>query len=352
MNSDVRFDFDWSWGGRVTIHFLLVIVFVLLCLVSTSEELFYLSAYVPPLLLLPFITLAVVIVSLVFSVACKKGKNFHLLSSAVISLILFLISLKVWKRDFEHGYIGSIDARILLSVNFCCSFTVALAWLVRRKHKTLSLKQLCGSFLCVTIFFAIVHQILRFDKMSSYNLEIGAARELERAGFQLKWKDWSVSSIALRYSGVTDAQLKRIGEFKNLRSLSLEGNPVTDETLALISNVQRLEQVDLSDTNIGDGGLIHLVDAVNLNHLCLRGTFITDRGLSNLGNLRSLGYVDLSDTDVSDAGLEKLTHLKNMYYLHLPETKVTKSGMEFLGRSLPNCRIYGTPNEEPFSVGR
>ena len=97
---------------------------------------------------------------------------------------------------------------------------------------------------------------------------------------------------------------------------------------------------------------MHLADAVNLDHLCLRGTAITDLGLSNLEKLRSLRYVDLSDTDVSDAGLEKLTHLKNMYYLHLPETKVTKSGMESLGRSLPNCRIYGTPNGEPFSVGR
>jgi hypothetical protein len=336
----------------VTLHFLLVIIFFWLSLVSTSQDLFYLSAYIPPLLLLPFITLAVAIASLVFSVACKTGKNFHLLGSAVISLFLFLISLMVWKRDFEHGYIGSIAARILLSVSVFCSFTVALAWLVRRKHKTISLKQLSGSFLCVTIFFAIVHQILRFDKMSSYKLEIDAARELKRAGFQLRWKDWSVSSVALRNSGIRDAQLKRIGEFKNLRSLSLEGNPVTDETLALISNVHKLHGIYLSETSIGDGGLTYLANAVNLEQLWLSGTAITDLGLSNLENLKSLRYVDLSKTVVSDAGLEKLTHLKNMHYLHLPETKVTKSGMASLGRALPNCRIYGTPNGEPFSVGR
>ena len=352
MKSDARADSSWNWCGRVVLHAVLALVFLGLCLWITSRDFFYLAAYVPPLLLLPLVVLGIAAASLVFSFTQGIGKNLHLLCSLFIAVSLFLISLAVWKRDFEYGYAESYDARLLLGINGGFAIAVALTWFVRRAHKTISIRQLAASILFISFVLAGTQQILRFDKMSSYDFEIGAARELERMGIQLTWDNWSVSGIAIRNAGIRDKQLERIGEFPNLQSLSLEGNPITDSTLASISDVRNLHGVYLTDTNIGDNGLAHLENAANLQQLWLRGTEITDHGLSSLKNLKSLSYVDLSNTDVSDVGLEKLTHLKNMYYLHLPGTRVTKSGMEALGDVLPNCRIYGTPDGEPFTVER
>ncbi len=332
------------------LHIILVIAFMGLCFCSTSRDFFYLAAYFPPIFILPFLAMAIIVVSLSFTFASKTGRNFHLLGSLVIAVFLFFTSLVIWKRDFENGYTASYDGRLILCLSSCVGFAAGVSWLIRRQRKTISMRQLAGCTLFFSFVLAASQQILRFDKMASYNHEIDAARELERAGVQLTWDDWSVSGIAIRKAGIRDEQLERIDEFPNLRSISLEGNPVTDVTLASISNVRKLHGLYLTNTNVGDAGLTYLENAVNLQQLWLRGTAVTDEGLSSLKKLKLLGYVDLSNTDISDAGLKTLTHLKNMYYLHLPGTRVTKSGMESLGNELPGCRIYGTPGGEPFTV--
>ncbi|MEM7478963.1 MAG: hypothetical protein AAF483_28605 [Planctomycetota bacterium] len=352
MNNETRSDDYWTLSGRVVLHGVLAIVFLGLSNFCTSSEFSGLAAYVPPVLVLPCFALVILVISLVLSSTHSVGKNLHLMCSLGMAVSLFLTSLAVWKRDFEHGYAGTINANILFTI--CGIFVLATAtiWLVRRQHGKVSIKQLAGAVVVVALVMTGIQQILRIDKMSSYKDEIGAARELERAGMRLTWNDWSVSGIAIRNAGIRDAQLSRIGEFPNLRSLSLEGNPVSDATLASIANVRNLHGLYLTDTNIGDLGLSYLEDAVHLEQLWLRGTRVTDAGLSSLKGLHSLGYVDLSNTNVTDAGLKKLTHLKHMYYLHLPGTRVTKEGMESLGKVLPNCSIYGTPGGDSYTVER
>lgn len=319
---------------------------------STSRDFFFLAAYVPAIFILPFLALVFIAVSLYFTFASKTGKNFHLLGSLTIALFLFFSSLVIWKRDFENGYTASYDGRLILCLSSCVGFAVGVSWLIRRERKTISIRQMAGCTLFFSFVLAASQQLLRFDKIPSYQLEIEAATELERVGVQVTWDDWSVSKIAIRNAGIRDKELARICEFPNLQSLSLEGNPITDDTLKSISNVRRLRGVYLTDTKVGDDGIKHLSNAVNIEQLWLRGTNVTDDGLAYLKNLASLGYVDLSNTSVSDKGLEKITHLKRMYYLHLPGTRVTRSGMDSLGELLPDCRIYGTPNGVPYTVER
>jgi hypothetical protein len=180
MNSDVRSDPSWTWGGRVTLHAFLAFVFLGLTLFcTTSQDFFYLAAYIPPLLLLPFLALAILFVSLVFSFTLENGKNLHLFCSLGMSVSLFLTSLTVWKRDFEYGYIGFYDARVMLGISVCCASAVAVAWLRRRPRKTISMRQIAGFTLFISLMLAASQQILRFDKMSAYKLEtIGAYLDL------------------------------------------------------------------------------------------------------------------------------------------------------------------------------
>jgi hypothetical protein len=302
--------------------------------------------------MLPYVALSIMVVSLALALLSKIGRSIHLSCTLGVSVLLFLTSLFVWKRDFEQGYNGMLDPQVMLGLSGCLALVTGITWLIRRDKKTVSIRQFACVTLVVALILAATQQVVRFDKMSSYEREVDAARELQRAGIQIIWDDWSVSQVAIRKSGIQDVQLERIKEFPHLRLLSLEGNPITDSTLACIANVEELYGIYLTDTDVGDAGLAYLANALNLEQLWLGGTKITDDGLVNLRRLTSLGYVDLSNTEVSDAGLEKLSHLKQMYYLHLPGTRVTKAGMEALGDALPGCRIYGTPNGKTYMVQR
>ncbi len=352
MTADFDRDISWRWDGVVSLHFILTFVFWVLCLFATSADLNYLSAYIRPLRFAPDLALAVLLVLLAPTLARRNGKNLHLLIGLGASGFLYLRSISVWKRNFEYDYTSPINTWLMLGISGFCTIAIAVSWLLRRQRKTISIRQLAMTTFAIALVLAGTQHILRFDKLPSYHREIDAADQLRRAGVQLIWQDWSVSSIAIRNAGVGDEQLKRIGDFKSLRSISLEGNPITGRALSFISNASNLHDIYLTDTQVGDEGLVYLSEAVNLKQLWLRGTNITDAGLSHLKNLEAIGYLDLSNTSVSDAGLEKLKHLKRLYYLHLPGTRVTKSGMESLSKSLPYCRIYGTPDGQPLEVGR
>ena len=63
---------------------------------------------------------------------------------------------------------------------------------------------------------------------------------------------------------------------------------------------------DLSEANITDADLQHLLPLSKLEVLSLRGTSLTDAAVLYLNGLRSLERLDLRDTKISPAGIERL----------------------------------------------
>ena len=67
-----------------------------------------------------------------------------------------------------------------------------------------------------------------------------------------------------------------------------------------------IDAVDLNDTQITDGGLVHLKGMTKLQVLALKRTKVTDAGLVHLKGLTSLKTVDVAETQVTDAGVAEL----------------------------------------------
>ena len=86
--------------------------------------------------------------------------------------------------------------------------------------------------------------------------------------------------LNLRRAGLTDGQLKTVGQLPNLRRLRLEGNA------------------------IGDAGIAQLAGLKSLRYLNLAGTKVTDSGLMALGGLENLREVYVWQSAVTDAGLK------------------------------------------------
>jgi hypothetical protein len=91
----------------------------------------------------------------------------------------------------------------------------------------------------------------------------------------------------------------------------------TDDDLRLVATFRKLEELDLSNAEIGDEGLVHL------------------RGLIYLRTL------DLSGTNVTDAGLRHVKSLAALKDLDLYETKTTRAAVDDLAKALPECAIFG-----------
>jgi Leucine-rich repeat (LRR) protein len=86
--------------------------------------------------------------------------------------------------------------------------------------------------------------------------------------------------------------------------------------------------------NTAGGGL------ANLMELDLSNTQVTDAGLVHLKGLISLWKLDLSGTQVTDAGLKHMTALANLRYILLDRTQVTDAGVKELKQALPSLTIF------------
>jgi hypothetical protein len=91
-----------------------------------------------------------------------------------------------------------------------------------------------------------------------------------------------IVKVDLSRSAVSDADLARLRELKQLTELNLSGTGITDEGLYELRKLIELRTLDLSGTTIGDPGLDSLEDLTNLRSLNLKGTRITRKGLASL----------------------------------------------------------------------
>lgn len=89
-----------------------------------------------------------------------------------------------------------------------------------------------------------------------------------------------------------------------LRILTLYGNPIDDDDLAVLKAMPGLYSLDLRKTKITDRGVAILATFPGLMDLQLDGTAITDAALIELAKFPKLRTVWLRDTKLSDEAIE------------------------------------------------
>ena len=124
---------------------------------------------------------------------------------------------------------------------------------------------------------------------------------------------WAGETASIPRSSPTDEDMKKIGQFNDLRRLILTGCAITDAGAAHLKNLTRLRELDLSGTKIGDATLPYLAGMKELQSLNLSGTDISDKGVKLLLGMR----------------FPKLKPLpgRNMpAVVHIEYTKITREG--------------------------
>ena len=131
-----------------------------------------------------------------------------------------------------------------------------------------------------------------------------------------------VTTISFRVPGgedpvppprVTDDTLAALGQLDRLEDLRLWKMPVTDAGVPHLSGLSRLRNLELYQCPaVTDTGLSHLRTLTNLRTLHLYRTSVTGTGLAALSGNQSLESLSLSESNLTDAGLAQIgRHWKN-----------------------------------------
>lgn len=118
----------------------------------------------------------------------------------------------------------------------------------------------------------------------------------------------------------------------------------TDETLARIATLPRLDQLLLQSNLITDHGLHHLRRLRRLKTLQVESSAITAAGIGQLKEL-DLNALQLRGENVDDSWIAEITKLTNLKFLNVDGTKITSEGLKKLRQALPSCRVPSPPTD-------
>ncbi len=115
---------------------------------------------------------------------------------------------------------------------------------------------------------------------------------------------------------------------------------LTDQQLDALQKIaEQITWLDLKRTNISDNQLVKLKNFKNLTELRLELTAITDDGLKHLETLTNLQYLNLYGTKVSNKGLKSLGQFPHLRSVYLWQTSVTQEGIKELQTERPRLKI-------------
>lgn len=139
---------------------------------------------------------------------------------------------------------------------------------------------------------------------------------------------------------ITDDGIARLKGLERLEFLRLVGAQMSDVGAANLKQMQRMKRLHLERTQIGDLGLAQLQGMTELRDLDLVDTNVTDAGLEHLQAFELLEELNLASTKITDKGLPKLAALTNLKVLTLVYTDTSREAAERLQEALPQTKIY------------
>jgi hypothetical protein len=151
-----------------------------------------------------------------------------------------------------------------------------------------------------------------------------------------------VVKVDLHGTAITDADLKVLQSFPELRKLDLRLTKIGDEGVAHAQGLRHLQLVNLFRTGVGDAGLLYLAPNKELDTLLIGGTRVTDEGLAVVAGFPRLKKLSLFETAVGDAGLKHLAGLSQLEVLLVAKSKVTEAGMTEIKRARPKLSFDET----------
>jgi hypothetical protein len=148
-------------------------------------------------------------------------------------------------------------------------------------------------------------------------------------------------------AGGMNSSLAFLKELPALESLTIFSLRVTDEGLVHVGRMCRLQNLHLyhafAPMPVTDAGLEHLKELKQLRSLRLGIESVSDRGLATLStfsNLEKLDISSLTTSSISESGVLHLSRLCCLRELRLPTGgRVTSKGIEQLHKSLPDLKV-------------
>jgi hypothetical protein len=158
--------------------------------------------------------------------------------------------------------------------------------------------------------------------------EAAAARTLASLGVPLQQDSQGVVRwIEATKGELTDEAVALLPRLSRLEWLEIGGGKVSPAGIAHLKGCTSLKRLYIHDINLGDSDLawlsnLHLLEALSLQH-----TGISGKVLKNIAADSSLTVLNLSGDKIGDDDMPQIARLQNLEVLALADTRITGTGI-------------------------
>ncbi len=197
--------------------------------------------------------------------------------------------------------------------------------------------------LCALLILTAFH-VTRAADPPQTNMELIATARLTRMrGVQLWWNAKNrVVGASFKGRSASDRSIQLASQLPLLRTLvlmALDENAITNQGVALISQLPQLELLNISGTRIDASGIASLQSLTTLRTLVLAGN-CDDQAMLVIAKLTNLEILDLTQTDVTDQTISHLTGLTKLRVLILNGTRITNAGVAQIAQLTQLQELY------------
>ena len=135
---------------------------------------------------------------------------------------------------------------------------------------------------------------------------------------------------------LTDRALRNFGELKQLKTLKLINTFATGHSAETLSELTRLEELDVSFLSLDADAGRNLSRLRKLKRL--GNSYVNDAALAELASLPELEHAEFWCKEVTDAGATSLSRCRKLRHLLLGTSQITDAGLDALS-DLPDLRV-------------
>ena len=187
---------------------------------------------------------------------------------------------------------------------------------------------------------AAVRELIPIESLRSVTLE---ECSLNAEGIALLGKIDPEEIVLFRNLAASDAAMgPMLAGLTRLRRLTVRDSILLREAVARYPQPERLVDLRLPETSVGDSLAEYFGRCVNLTRLELRATAVSDAAMETIASLGKLEYLHLQGTRLTRAGLEMLAvgaAGESLRYLNIAQCNVSDTAVIRFQESHPACDV-------------
>ena len=178
--------------------------------------------------------------------------------------------------------------------------------------------------------------LVEFPNLRSVQLDLDSVADLHSAIRHVS-KLHQLEELDIISRRITDDDIAALCSLRKLTTLDLNVHKLTDQTLVLLQRLPNLESLSISGGSFTQAGLNRLNK--NLINICLHNSAVSDADLTCFQRLPKLDRLVLGETTITDEGLASLKGMPRLTYFLFVSTHATAAGIRNMQQDMPKCRI-------------